>query len=83
VCQFQVVCEGGGGLLDGSFIRTIGELIIDEDPCLERRGAFEASVVEFVGEARRHGGAGVGVGGIEGSACPHGTLIWFHPADGT
>ena len=57
-----MVCEENGrtGLLDGSFIRSISEFIVDEDTCVERRRPFEASAVEFVGERRRHGGKVMG-----------------------
>jgi hypothetical protein len=42
--------------LDGSFVRPICEFTIDEDASLEKGLPFERSVIEFVGECRRHCG---------------------------
>ena len=44
------------GLLDGSLVRPINEFTVDEYTGLERGLPFERSVVEIVGERRRHCG---------------------------
>ena len=43
-------------LLECSFVRSIDEFTVDEETSLERRLSLERSVVEVVGECRRHDG---------------------------
>jgi len=54
------------GLLDGSLVRPINEFTVDESTSLERGLPFERSVVEIVGERRRH--CGVVETGIQGTS---------------